>query len=119
MKTAYLHGPAITNNDISEISIFIYRLFYQWDDEDPNYNENYPVILDVVVFNDEAIVNEFALRGIPNGPYDDPLQDTTWKEQSYPESPPYLNPVPEPAGICLFSAVWLLLRKKLKPKNGK
>lgn len=110
-KTAYLYGPTITNTGPSSLSVFSYKLYYQWDDGDPNYEPSYPVYLDVVVFNDQEIVKDFALRGIPNGAYD-PINPTTWREQYYPESGPYGNPVPEPVTICLLGLGAAFLRKR-------
>ncbi len=114
-KTAYLYGPAITNVELSEIPIFSYMLYSQWDDEDPDFDENYPVYLDVVVFNDLEIVRDFALRGLPHGPWDTVNEDT-WKEQYDPESNPYINPIPEPMTICLLGLGTALLRKKRRKK---
>jgi hypothetical protein len=108
-KTAYLYGPAITNNTAIKIPIFSYKLYYRWDDEDPDYDENYPLYLDVVVFNNQEIVTDFALRGIPGGPWDNPYEET-WREQY--GGPPYENPVPEPMTICLLGLGAAFLRKR-------
>ena len=112
-KTAYLYGPAITNDTDSDLPIFSYKLYYQWDDEDV---VDYPVYLDVVVFNDLEIVRDFALRGLPHGPWDEPNEDT-WKEQHDPESDPYINPIPEPMTICLLGLGTALLIKKRRRKT--
>jgi hypothetical protein len=109
--TAYLYGPAITNDTGSVRNLFSYTLYYQWDDTDPNYNANYPVYIDIVVFNDQEVVRDGSLRGFPNGPWDDPC-DVTWREQYYPESPPYENPVPEPVTFGIFGLGALFLRRK-------
>ena len=110
-KTAYLFGPTLTNDGPNPIDLFSYRLYYQWDNEDPNYDPDYPVYLDVVVFNDQEIVRDFALRGIPNGPYDT-VNLTTWREQDDPGSDPYENPVPEPMTICLLGLGSAFLRRR-------
>lgn len=108
-ETAYLYGPAITNDGPNSISVFSYTLYCQWDDEDPNYDPDYPVYLDVVVFNGQEIVRDFALRGVPSGPWD-PVNPTTWREQYGGD--PYENPIPEPVMICLLGFGSAFLRKR-------
>ncbi|MDD5327640.1 MAG: PEP-CTERM sorting domain-containing protein [Phycisphaerae bacterium] len=94
-KTAYLFGPELTNGGL----LFSYKTYYQWDDEDPDYDPDYPVYFDLVIFNGDTIVAEFARRGTP-GDYDQAIIGTTWSEQD--GEPPYENPVPEPMTICLL-----------------
>jgi hypothetical protein len=110
-KAAYLYGPEIYNDTNGLWQLFSYSLFYQWDDEDPYYDENYPVWVDIAVFNDQELLVDGSVRGIPGGPWDDVNEDT-WKEQYDPESDPYINPIPEPMTICLLGLGTVFLRKR-------
>jgi hypothetical protein len=110
-KTAYLHGSAITNDTNDVKQLFSYSLFYRWDDTDPNYDADYPVYVDVAVFNDQELVSDGAIRGLPGGPWDDPC-DVTWREQFYPESDPYVNPIPEGATVAILGLGTLFLRRR-------
>jgi hypothetical protein len=111
-KMAYLYGTAITNDTPFSWDLFSYSLFYQWDTEDPNYNEIYPVWVDIAVFNGPELVVDGSVRGIPGGPWDY-INDVTWREQYGGD--PYENPVPEPMTICLLGLGSLFLKKRQRP----
>jgi hypothetical protein len=106
-KTVYIFGPEIANTGPSSLSVFSYKLYYQWDDGDPNYNPSYPVYLDTVVFDGGAIVSETARRGTL-GSYE--TNPGTWQEEY--GGPPYENPAPEPMTICLLGLGAAFLRKR-------
>lgn len=97
-KTACIFGPEITNSGSSYLPVFSFELYYQWDDADPNHDPNYPLYLDAVVFDDDIIISDNSYRGEPGEPYES--GDVTWQEQN--GGPPYENPVPEPATVCLL-----------------
>ncbi|MHC4571649.1 MAG: hypothetical protein ACYS0C_06195 [Planctomycetota bacterium] len=110
-KAAYLYGPALTNDTLQAWQLFSYSLFYQWDDEDPHYNENNPVWVDVAVFSGQELFEDGAVRGIPGGPWDHYYSDT-WRETYVSGSDPYENPIPEPVTICLLGLGVAFLRKR-------
>lgn len=112
-KTAYLYGPRIINDTNNAVDWFSFRLFYQWDDEDPNFDPDYPVYQDVAVFDDLTLTYDSAWKGIPGDTWDEP-NDITWRQQYYPESEPYENPIPGPATICLFGLGAVFLRRKMR-----
>jgi len=101
-KTAYLFGPELTNSGPGFLNLFSYKLYYQWDDEDV---VDYPVYLDVVVFDNDEVVYDSSRWGEP-GSYEggEDLLDG-----------PY-NPIPEPMTICLLGFGTALLRKKRRRK---
>lgn len=109
-KTAYIFGPRITNNESSPVYLFSYKLYYQWDDEDPNYNPAYPVYLDWVTFDGPTIISDNAYRRTAAGVWE--KYDITWREQYYPDEEPYDNPVPEPMMIYLLGLGAAFLRKR-------
>jgi hypothetical protein len=110
-KIAYMHGPRQTNSDPSWVKWFSYYLYYEWDDEDENYDPDYPVYQDVAIFDGQTLVWDESWRGTPGDGWYGP-DDDTWKEKAYPGSDPYENPVPGPATIALFGLGAALLRKR-------
>ncbi len=110
-KTAYLYGPRLTNNTSSEIDLFSFNLFYQWDTAAAGFDANYPVYQDVAVFDDQTMIHDAAWRGIPGEPWVPP-DDETWLEQYDPGLGPYTNPVPEPSTICLLGLSALVFIRK-------
>jgi hypothetical protein len=99
-KTVYLFGPEITNSGAGYLSIFSYRLYYQWDDEDV---VDYPVYLDIVVFNDDEVVYDSSRWGTPGSSYE-------WSEDTL--DGPYENPLPEPMTICILGLGTVFLIKR-------
>ena len=110
-RIAYLHGPRITNDVSSPIDVFSFNLFYEWDDEDENYDPDWPIYQEVVIFDDQDIIYDFGWRGTPGNGWDGPYGDT-WREKAYPGSDPYENPVPGPATIGLLGLGAALLRRR-------
>ena len=117
-KIAFLYGPRITNETSAIVELFSYELHYQWDDEDPGFEEDYPVYQDIAVFDSvpfgEPSYNEWDQRGTPgNG------ETGSWEYRSYPYEGPYTNPAPEPMTICLFGLGAVFLRIRKRPLNLK
>jgi hypothetical protein len=99
-KTVCLFGPEITNDSETDwLFIFSYILSYQWDTEDV---VDYPVYLDLIVFNRDNVVYESSRWGTPGSPYEygDPLDG------------PYENPVPEPMTVCILTLGTAILMKR-------
>jgi hypothetical protein len=105
-RVAYLYGPQLSNITMYDVELFSYSLFYQWDDEAGDVDPDFPVYVDVVVFNNQDIVNSFGVSGIPGGPWNYPTEEPFYQEE------PYVNPVPEPMTICLLGLGIAFLRKK-------
>ncbi len=110
-KTAYIHGPRQTNSGLSTTKWFSYYLYYEWDDEDEDYDPDYPVYQDVAIFDDQSLTFDEAWRGTPGNGWETP-NPTTWKEQYDPPGGPYENPVPGPATIALLGLGAALLRRR-------
>jgi hypothetical protein len=114
-KTAYLFGPKIANTGPGPLDIFSYKLYYQWDDDGLDFDPNYPVYLDWVIFDDLTLIQDSGWRRKADGTWEWPANEITWREQYYPESEPYENPVPEvpePMVICLLGLGAAFLRKR-------
>jgi hypothetical protein len=109
-KTAYIFGPEIANTGPSPLDIFSYKLYYQWDDEGLDFDPNYPVYLDWVVFDDLTLIQDSGWRRKADGTWEWPANEITWREQH--GDPPYENPVPEPVTICILGLGAAFLRKR-------
>lgn len=102
-KTAYVFGPEITNSGLDFLYTFSYRLYYQWEEEDVDVGD-YPVYLDIVVFDNDEVVYESSRWGTPGTPYQ-------WSEE--PFDGPYENPVPEPMTVCILGfGVAVLIKRR-------
>ena len=117
-KIAFLYGPRITNETSAIVELFSYKLYYQWDDEAPDFDPNYPVYQDVAVFDSVPFgglsYDEWAQRGTPgNG------ETGSWEYRSDPYKGPYTNPAPEPMTICLLGLGAVFLRIRKRPLNIK
>ena len=99
-KTVYLFGPPITNNEPDPAYIFSYKLFFQLEEEEV---VDYPVYLDMVVFNGDDIIYDSSRWGTPGSPYQ-------WSEDLL--DGPYENPVPEPMTVCILGLGTVLLIKR-------
>jgi hypothetical protein len=108
-KTAYLFGPRITNNEDPNY-LFSYKLYYQWDGGATDYDPNYPIYLDWVIFNDSTLIRDLGWRRRADGTWEGP-NEVTWDG-------PYENPVPEPMTICLLTLGAAFLRKRRPSKNS-
>ncbi len=111
-KTAYLFGPEITNSGPDPNVVFKYNLCYQWDDEAHDFDPNYPIYLDWVVFDDLTLTEDLGWRKKIDGTWEWPADEITWREQYYPGSDPYETPVPEPMTICLLGLGTAFLEKR-------
>lgn len=98
-KIAYIFGPEITNSGPDFLNIFSFRLYYQWKEEDV---VDYPVYLDIVVFNYDEVVYDSSRWGTPGSPYEG-SKDTL--------DGPYENPVPEPMTVCILGLGAAFCRK--------
>lgn len=101
-KTAYIFGPQIINLGPGYLDIFSYLLYYQWEEEDVI---DYPVYLDIVVFNGDDVVYDSFRYGTPGS--GTPFQ---WEEDNV--DGPYENPVPEPMTVCILTIGAAFLRKR-------
>jgi hypothetical protein len=109
-KTAYLFGPEITNSRPDPCNLFSYKLYFHWDTEDV---VDYPVYLDTVVFDYEAIISKNARWGTPDS--FESVPGTTWQEEY--GGLPYDNPVPEPMTICFLGFGAAFCRKTSSRKG--
>lgn len=118
-KIAYLYGPRATNETDDLIGWFSYNLFYKWDNAASDFDANYPVYQDTVMWDgfqqwDDLTSNaKWGKRGTPgNG------SEVVWEDSPggglYEE--PHTYPVPGPATICLLGLGAAFLRIK-KPRR--
>jgi hypothetical protein len=113
-KIAYLYGPRATNSSADPCPWFAYELFYQWDDNAPGFDPNYPVYQDMALF-DGPFGSEatFAVgwRGTPGVASSWEYKDNNPYSGPYQTDEPYTNPAPEPMTICLLGLGVLFCRK--------
>ncbi len=113
---AYIYGDRVTNTTVSDIELFSFKLYYQWDDSAPGFDPNYPIYQDTVLwdgFQDWGDLEQKAKwgkRGVPgdgsSGSWEDKPGGATYSE-------PYTNPVPEPMTVCLLGFGAVFLRRRL------
>jgi hypothetical protein len=115
-KIAYLYGPRATNSSGYIREWFDYELFYQWDDEAPGFDPNYPVYQDMALF-DGPFGSEptYAVgwRGKPGVASSWEYKDNNPYSGPYQTEEPYTNPAPEPVTICILGlgAAFLIKRR--------
>jgi len=113
-KTAYIYGPRLTNNSSVTLNWFSYNLLYQWDDEDADFDPQFPVYIDTVIFDGDTRIDYWGWRGIPGVP-----ESWRYRTEPYHKDEPehedeefYENPVPEPMTVSLLVIGTFLLRKR-------
>jgi hypothetical protein len=113
-KIAYLYGPRATNSSGHPREWFAYKLFYQWDNEAPDFDPCYPVYQDMAIFNGLfGSLSTFAVgfRGTPGDNSSWEYKDNNPYAGPYQTEYPYTNPAPEPMTICLLGFGALFCRK--------
>jgi hypothetical protein len=113
---AYIYGPQITNTTGDDnVKWFAYNLSYLWDDEDPDFDPDWPVYIDTAIYNGpygSAPIDYWGWRGTPG------IQESwEYRDEPYVKDQPWYtedffdNPAPEPMTICLLGLGALFLRK--------
>jgi hypothetical protein len=113
-KIAYLYGPRVTNSSGYPIEWFAFKLSYQWDNETPGFDPNYPVYQDMAIFDGpQGSEATFAVgwRGTPGVASSWEYKDNNPYSGPYQTDEPYTNPAPEPMTICLLGLGAAFLRK--------
>jgi hypothetical protein len=100
---AYIWGPVQREPfGFQPLAWFSVELYYQWD-------QDYPIIIDVVMFNEETVVSSSGWKNTTG-------DSSAWQynEEQFAEEP-YTNPVPEPATMVILALGAGMLRIR---KNG-
>jgi hypothetical protein len=118
-NVAYIYGPRITSPSGSFLECFANELFFQWDNEAPGFDPNYPVYFDFAIFDGpfgSEPIYAVGWRGTPGD-----ANSWKWKDNDpyagpYQTEEPYTNPapqeVPEPMTICILGLSAAFIRKR-------
>jgi hypothetical protein len=114
---AYICGPQITNTTGDDnVKWFAYNLSYLWDDEDPNFDPDWPVYIDTAIYDGpfgSAPIEYWGWRGTPGIPESWQYRDEPYaKDQPWYTEEFFDNPAPEPMTICLLGLGAAFLRKR-------
>lgn len=118
-KITYLYGPRVTNLSGVFQECFANELFFQWDNEAPGFDSNYPVYFDFAIFDGPFGSEPIYAVGWRGTPSDDP-NSWKWKDGDPYAGPyqeePYTNPAPqeilEPMTVCILGLGAAFIRKK-------